>query len=673
MSGLAAQFLRGGRSADTGVVDAMLAAVPYRGPDGFAARIDGSVCLGIAKMAVTREDLIERQPLVRAQSGCTIIADARLDNREDLLRQLPERTTGLIGDAEIILRAYEAWGLDAVPRLLGDFAWIIWDHRRQTLVCARDTGGQRSLFYRVDSNQIVAASEIHQLFQDPAVSIVPNDDRIRDFLVPLNMYRNEKDGAATFFAGIQAIPAGHVLVVDGGSLDVKPYWKPPAGVEIRYRTEDEYAEHFRALFFEIVRTRLRTAFPTGVMLSGGLDSASIAGTAQELYRAGEAENNGFSSFSLAYDGLACDEQDYIRDIQAKYGFDTRFVSAGAFAGRLQSEPPGFLEAPNMGVRELRDALFGAAEATGARTLLTGDLADGCVGGSFLVFDSLLRQGQLGRFWQQLQAYRPRSSEPLRKILALYCLAPLLPGPLQQQLNLAYLRRAIDRDRAFLLPAWMPQPLRDDLVERHLQLSVEEEQRRRFANPSRETEYRLLYPPDVARHPAPWHIELWRPFADRRLHEFLWAVPPETKFRAPPASDEYYAGSKRLVRQAMRGILPESIRTRKSKTIFYGVWESEIERQWPEYEATFGPSGSPEIARRGYVDHAKFWKRLQQLRGVMRGDDAVYAMQLIGLETWLRALTLRRPALVTPAPPWRPSEPNRDVNSRAATLITQSRR
>jgi asparagine synthase (glutamine-hydrolysing) len=650
MSGLAVVLHRDGRPVDRGTVEAMLDAVSYRGPDGTAARLFGPVGFGHARMAMNPEDERERQPLISHRTGCAVIADVRLDNRDDLLARLPEPQSGPVGDAGLILRAYEAWGVDAVERLLGDFAFAIWDPRQRRLLCARDTSGQRSLFYRVDPRTFAAASEIQQLLQDPSVPIIPDEQRIRDFLVPLNVFRNEKDQAATFYAGIRALPAGHILVMGNRGTQVRCYWElePPAA--IRYRADDEYVEHYLSLFAEVVRARLRSAHPVGVLLSGGLDSSSIVGVARQLHQDGRVDCSRLRTFSLLFDSLDCDERDLIGEIERACAFEAQYRSVRPSGSQFEHEPRGFRESPNMGVREQRDALCEAAHRAGVRALLTGEVADGCVSGSPLVFDSLLRHGEVRALLHRLRAYRRTSDGPLVKDLILYCLAPLLPIRLQSHLVGAYLRWLFHRERWGLLPHWMPAPLREELSARHLQLSLQAERRRQFSNQTLHWEYGELYPPEIVRHPAPWPIEFWRPFADRRLHEFLLAIPPEQKFRPAPDSDEFYAGSKWLVRRALHGILPERVRTRTHKTVFDSVFEGEIARNWPAYERAFGPGSRSEIATRGYVDRSAFWSRLQQLRSGLAGGDARYVLRLVELESWLCGLALPRARLITVPPP-----------------------
>jgi asparagine synthase (glutamine-hydrolysing) len=647
MSGLAALFHRDSRPADLAAVRAMLDTVPYRGPDGMHARMSGSLALGHARLVVTPEDVHETQPLLSPRTGCAIIADVRLDNRADLLARLPgaDRPASTAGDAEVILRCYEVWGVDALPLLLGDFAFVLWDPRLQTLVCARDTSGQRSLFYRFDHRTFAAASEIQQLLQDPSVPIAPNQEKVKSSLLPLNMFRNPKDDSATFYQGIHAVPAGHVLLVGPETLTIRRYWELEPPAEIRYRGEDEYAEHFRSLFFEIVQARLRSIRPVGALLSGGLDSTSVVCTAQELYRAGLAQDHGFTSISLVFDGHPWDESDLIRDVQRKYGFKAQYLTQGQFLGRLQLEPSGFLAYPGIGNNAATQTFLETAASLGVRALLTGDVADACVAGSPLVFDSLLRQGKFSELLRRLRAHRRATGASIPKTLARHGLLPLLPVCLLKRLMLARIRRSAAQDQSYLLPDWMPDPLRHDLAARHVPLQLEEEQRRCFASPAREAEYRLLYPAEMVNHAGPWPVEMWRPFADRRLHEFLLAVPPEQKFAPHPRTHAFYAGSKQLVRRGMRGIVPDSIRMRTLKTTFNDALHEELGREWPIYESVFGPSAESRVAARGYVDKARFWTRLQALRDGERQGDLLYVLQMIDFEHWLRTLEAPRSQLL----------------------------
>jgi asparagine synthase (glutamine-hydrolysing) len=195
---------------------------------------------------------------------------------------------------------------------------------------------------------------------------------------------------------------------------------------------------------------------------------------------------------------------------------------------------------------------------------------------------------------------------------------------------------------------MTSTLRDDLLARHLSSSLDVERTRRFSSPARHEEYRLLAPPEVSYSTAGFPVQIWRPYADRRLHEFLLSIPPEHKFAPHPDTDEQYAGSKGIVRRGLKGVLPESVRTRTSKTHFASLFEDELHRRWSEYEAAFGPSGRSELSERGYADKALFWRRLGQVRENGWGTDLIFLMRALWLETWLRAIQLPRAHATTVA-------------------------
>ncbi len=235
---------------------------------------------------------------------------------------------------------------------------------------------------------------------------------------------------------------------------------------------------------------------------------------------------------------------------------------------------------------------------------------------------------------------------MHKTLALYGFAPLLPLGLQKRAMGAYAARNERLERWRLVPGWLPSDLQEDLLSRNLEITLDRERRRRYANETQHQQFLRLDPPEIPTIAAGWPIEIWRPFADRRLHEFLLAVPPEQLFR--PLSDDPspYGASKQLVRGATRGLLPESIRTRTRPTHFAASFEQQLERQWHLHQAVFGPGGRSELAQRGYIDQPRFWERLQALRAGRRGRDLLYVNYMIGLETWLRSLKLPRHLVTT---------------------------
>jgi asparagine synthase (glutamine-hydrolysing) len=539
----------------------------------------------------------------------------------------------------------------------------LWDPRCHRLVCARDSSGQRSLFYRADERTFAAASEIHQLLQDPDIPLVANEDRIRDFLVPSRVFRNPAEDSSTFYKGISLLEAGHVLIVERGRLQTRRYWQLEPREELRYRTDQEYAEHYLELFSTAVATRLRSSRPVGALLSGGLDSSSIVCVAEELARAGRLQTPGLVGISFAYDGLDCDEHDLVREIQAKYELDVAFLPAAEYGWILQPEPRGFVESPYTKGTDLLDAMSAIAAGAGARVVLTGEIADSCVSGLPLVFDSLLRKGKLFELWRYLQWYQRLSGESWRRTVALLCAAPLLPLAWQKTLMVAYTERA-KRAQALPVPDWIAGSLREDLRDRHFRAYQARERGRRFSSPARHAELQQLYPPEVTIQPVGWPLEMRHPFADRRIHEFLLSIPPERKFATSSTSDEYYARTKHLVRDAMHGILPERIRTRSVKTVFNSAVAGEVDRNWAVYESVFGPGARPEVATQGYVNHPLFWSRLEQVRSGPPVGDLMYILRVVALESWLRGLAQPRSRAVAVQSNWS-SQPQAEQLRRVA--------
>jgi asparagine synthase (glutamine-hydrolysing) len=160
----------------------------------------------------------------------------------------------------------------------------------------------------------------------------------------------------------------------------------------------------------------------------------------------------------------------------------------------------------------------------------------------------------------------------------------------------------------------------------------------------------LYPPEVVPSSNAFPVQVVRPFGDRRLHEFILAIPPEQLYEPHPYAYQFYAGGKLILRRAMRGILPEPVRTQTTKPHFTALVVSEVRRQWAEYAAAFGPGGDSEIAAHGIVAEGEFWERLRRFREGDFGPDGVFVTRVLNLETWLRTFRLSRPQRITVVPP-----------------------
>src|SRR5581483_10562903 len=278
MSGLVAILNRAGQPADSSLLTRMLAAAPHRGPDGFGGWFEGPVALGSAQLHSTPESLGERQPLSDKAAETWIVCDGRLDNRAELMAALgdalPDPETA--SDAACIAAAYGRWGEGCPSRLLGDFAFAIWDRRRRHLFCARDLVGIRPLYYRLTETSFYAASETRQLLNVPDAALRPNVGMMAEYLSGRLLSVEE-----TLHDGILRLPAGHSLTVTSETIRVRRYDEIKL-TRIRLRNDQEYAEAFLSHFREAVACRMRSHTAIGVTVSGGLDSSSVFGMACRL-------------------------------------------------------------------------------------------------------------------------------------------------------------------------------------------------------------------------------------------------------------------------------------------------------------------------------------------------------------------------------------------------------
>ncbi|WP_198319978.1 asparagine synthase-related protein [Antarctobacter heliothermus] len=258
-----------------------MARLRRRGPDGAEVWQDGAVALGHASLVTTPEAALEQLPLRHGDTGCVITADARLDNREVLLTALGlDRAGGVIGDGALILQAYLRWGEDCVDHLLGDFAFAIRDPRRNAVFCARDHMGMRQLIYTYQPGRLFAfATDARALVTLETVPKRLNEARVLDFL---DFQLEPVDDEVTFFEEVLRLPPAHCLMVDADDLRLRRTWRLEPEQPLRLSSDAEYAEAFTEVFTQAVRARLRSPETPGAMLSGGMDSGSVAAVAAGL-------------------------------------------------------------------------------------------------------------------------------------------------------------------------------------------------------------------------------------------------------------------------------------------------------------------------------------------------------------------------------------------------------
>ena len=283
MSGIAGIIHFDGRPVEPGQVEAMTAAMHYRGPDGIHHWRKGNVALGQCMLRTTPESLEETQPLTNEDESLVLVMDGRVDNWEELRRELLGKGAVLRtrADAELVLRAYEVWGRDCLPHIDGDFALVIWDARRQEAFCARDRVGNKPFNYHWNGKTLAFASEVRPVLELPWVAEIPDEGKLAELLADRWLSREE-----TLWKDILRLDAAHTLRVDSSGAKVHNYWKPDLFEVLPYRTDQEYVDHYLELLVDTVRRLSRSHRPIAYEVSGGLDSSAVLCIANHLQRAG---------------------------------------------------------------------------------------------------------------------------------------------------------------------------------------------------------------------------------------------------------------------------------------------------------------------------------------------------------------------------------------------------
>jgi asparagine synthase (glutamine-hydrolysing) len=255
----------------------MRQAMDYWHPDGSGVIREGAVALGHLLLHNTPESLHETQPY--RLDDYWITADARIDNRNELLSILkdppPEGTRA--PDAVIILHLYREKGRHAIPLLKGDFACAIWDPAKHQLLCARDQIGVKNLFFARTGAGFAFASEIR------GIIALPDADRsVDDAFVDCLLTGDDPAADQTFYHTVKRLLPGHHVVFQGGEPEVERYWFPGLPPLLKLGSRSAYLDAFRESFREAVRRRMRTVFPISAELSGGLDSSAVTCIAASL-------------------------------------------------------------------------------------------------------------------------------------------------------------------------------------------------------------------------------------------------------------------------------------------------------------------------------------------------------------------------------------------------------
>ncbi len=280
MSAICGIYNRHGAPLPTQALGPIMDAMAAYQRDGGHTWAKDEVSLGQQMTWITAESLEEKLPFEESRSKMVITADARLDNRQSLfsLLGIAAAEKAAYPDSMLILKAYQRWGVDCPTHLLGDFAFAIWDGQEQRLFCARDILGVRPFYYYLRNGTFCFASDLAALLSSTEVVTELSLPYVRAYLEQPGFYHKEY----TFYEDVFKLLPAHSILITRERVQRREYWLPADAHKIRYRHEAEYIEHLREILEQAVECRLRSAYPVGSHLSGGLDSSTVSVLASRM-------------------------------------------------------------------------------------------------------------------------------------------------------------------------------------------------------------------------------------------------------------------------------------------------------------------------------------------------------------------------------------------------------
>ncbi|HZM99444.1 MAG TPA: asparagine synthase (glutamine-hydrolyzing) [Pyrinomonadaceae bacterium] len=308
----------------------------HRGPDSEGSYVTSGVALGMRRLAII--DLVTgEQPAFNEDKSVTVVLNGEIYNYRELRTDLEKRghTFRSASDTEVLPHLYEEYGDEMIRELNGMFAFALWDNRHRRLLIARDRFGEKPLYWCVFDKTLLFASEPKVLLAHPAVKPSLNLQALRQYLsfdyvpAPFSIYE-----------GINKLPAAHKLVVEDGRVYTERYWCLSYKTAEPVPSEDEAAEHLRELMADAVRMRLVSDVPLGVLLSGGVDSSTVAALAVA------ASHEAVKTFSISFAEASFDESAYARGVAKFLGTDHHEERLSAnLAANLVSEIGAWMDEP----------------------------------------------------------------------------------------------------------------------------------------------------------------------------------------------------------------------------------------------------------------------------------------------------------------------------------------
>lgn len=604
--------------------------IRHRGPDDEGQWINGNIGLGHRRLSIIDLSPAGHQPMSNEDQTIWITYNGEIYNYIELRPELEAKGHRFTShtDTEVIIHAYEEYGEKCLSKFNGMFAFCLWDSREKKLFCVRDRCGVKPFYYYFDFNRFVFASEIKAIIEDKTIPKRPNNQIVCDYLVYAYLDHTED----TFFDGIKQLLPAHYLIVKDGKLVIKKYWDlNPDEKMLDTMDDSKYAQRFYELFEDSIRLRLRSDVPVGTCLSGGLDSSSIVCVVNNLLMdqpispaggglGGKSSSPNQKTFSSCFEDKTYDERKFIQEVIKKTNVDANFTFPDG--KKLfdiipeviwhQDEPFGSTSIfAQWHVMQL-------AREKGVTVLLDGQGADELLAGYHGYYDyyftDLIKTFQFRRLIKELHLYSKyhfysKRSTLIRLIIPFlsYGLREYLKSILKTKMSGWVNTDFVKTYQRKIIPVQKYKGCLDD----HLYQF--------FTNSSLPA---LLHYED--RNSMAFSVEARVPFLDYRLVEFIFSLPSSQKIRD--------GITKIVLRNAMKGILPEKVRMRMDKMGFVtpgDVWFRTVAK-----DKILEIFNSDSFRNRGYFNVNEIKKEFESH---CRGEKSLHftIWRWINLELWFQ--------------------------------------
>jgi len=599
---------------------------PY-GPDSNESYSRDGINILYCAFHTTKESRRETQPHI-SPSGAVTTWDGRLDNRGELISELRDGLTFAPTDVAIVAAAYEKWGSDCFAKLIGDWALSVWNPNDCSLILAKDPIGTRHLYYSFNNSEVTWSTILDPLVRFAGKSFALNEEYIAGWLAIMFPAAH-----LTPYVGIHTLPPSSSAVLrrgkDGVKKTVSKYWDFDPDKRIRYRTDAEYEEHFRIVFAEAVRSRLRSNSPILAELSGGMDSSSIVCMADTVIARGHAKTKRIDTISWYDDSNpGMDERSYFAKVEEKRSRTGCHIDLGALRNRDSSQRSFQSEFENDRFvatpvplnchSEFVKQYAAYMRSKGHRIALSG------IGGSEFLGDgvptprqelqNLLARARLFTLARQLKAWAAKMRKPriplLWEALEGFFLAVPMETPKEilttRWFDLGFIRRNLTACSGYpsRVKLFGPLPSFQDNIGTlgHLQRVVACH----------------VLSPELLR-------EVRYPYLDRSLLEFIFAIPREQIVRL---------GQRRsLMKRALARIVPEEILHRRKKAFVAQAPPKDSSTEWPSF-CEIGQQIRAGVI--GIVDPDRFAEALLKARNSEEVSRDLLKSTLT-LESWLNHL------------------------------------